>query len=76
MKDDGTVDYQVRSESSVAVRMTPNGKYVLCLVRNSSFSTFWNYVFNDDYKYPELKKAVLDILNKVVQPSGKTTINN
>jgi tetratricopeptide (TPR) repeat protein len=76
MKDDGTVDYQVRSESSAAVRMTPNGKYVLCLVRNSSFSTFWNYVFTDDYKYPELKKAVLDILNKAVQPSAKTTINN
>jgi len=76
MKTDGKVDYQVRSESSSAVRMTPNGKYVLCLVRDNSFSTYWNYVFNDDYKYPELKKAVLDILNKVSKPQAKTVLGH
>lgn len=74
LDDKGKVDYQVRSESSFAVRMTPNNKYVLCLVRQGSFSTYWDYVFNDEYKYPELKKAVLNILNKNVKPSASTII--
>lgn len=63
LKDDGEIDYQVRSESSIAVRMTPGNKYVLCLVRGDSYATSWNYIFNDDYKYGELKAAVISILN-------------
>lgn len=63
LKDDGEIDFQVRSESSIAVRMTPGNKYVLCLVREGSYSTSWKYIFNDDYKYDELKAAVISILN-------------
>ncbi len=48
----------------------PNSKYVLCLVKDESHFTYWQYVFNDNYKYPELKAAVLDILNDKVKPSA------
>ena len=74
MNENGKVDFLIRSESSVAVRMTPGNKYVLCLVEGNSYQTYWNYIFNDNYSYPVLKAAVLKILNKEVEPSGKTII--
>lgn len=74
LDEQGDVDYRIDSESSVAIRMN-NTKYVLCLVKNESHYTYWHYLFNDDYQYPELKEAVLDILNKKVKP-GSAFINN
>ncbi|MBK7036663.1 MAG: tetratricopeptide repeat protein [Bacteroidetes bacterium] len=63
--------YRIDSESSPAISINdPNSKYVLCLVKDESHFTYWQYVFNDDYKYPELKAAVLDILNDKVKPSA------
>jgi len=71
MNDNGKIDYRIDSESSVAIRMNGSkNKYVLCLVKGESHFTYWQYVFNDNYKYPELKTAVLDILNDKVKPSG------
>lgn len=71
LDDKGDIEYRIDSESSVAIRMNDsNKKYVLCLVKNGSHFTYWQYLFNDDYKYPELKAAVLDILNEKVKPSG------
>lgn len=71
MDDHGEIAYQIDSESSVAIRMNDSkNKYVLCLVKDESHFTFWQYVFNDNYKYPELKAAVLDILNDKVKPSA------
>lgn len=63
VNDSGKIEYQVRSESSPAVRMSgKNNKYVLCLVKDGSFSTFWNYIFNDESAYADTKKAVIKIL--------------
>jgi tetratricopeptide (TPR) repeat protein len=71
MLDNGEIDYRIDSESSPALRMNGSkGKYVLCLVRGNSHFTYWQYVFGDDYKYVELKSAVLDILNGKVQPAA------
>ena len=71
LNDKGDIEYRIDSESSVAIRMNDsNKKYVLCLARNGSHFTYWQYLFNDDYEYPELKAAVLDILNEKVKPSG------
>ena len=73
MGDNGKEEYRIDSESSPAIRMNgPKEKYVLCLVKNGSYFTYWQYVFNDDYKYPQLKSAVLDILNQKVLPSAAT----
>jgi tetratricopeptide (TPR) repeat protein len=71
MDEDGNIAYRIESESSVSIRISdPKNKYVLCLVKNGTHLTYWQYVFNDDYKYPELKSAVLDILNDKEKPSA------
>jgi len=71
MDDNGEIAYQIDSESSVAIRINGSkNKYVLCLVKDQSHFTYWQYIFNDNYKYPELKNAVLDILNEKVKPSA------
>ena len=71
MGDNGKVDCRIDSESSVAIRMNGSkNKYVLCMVKGESHFTYWQYVFNDNYKYPELKTAVLDILNAKVKPGA------
>jgi tetratricopeptide (TPR) repeat protein len=71
MDDEGKVAYRIDSESSAAIRMNgPKSKYVLCLVRGQSHFTYWQYIFNDEYKYPDLKAAVLDILNEKVKPGS------
>lgn len=77
--DKGKMDYRIDSESSIAIRMNgQNNKYVLCLVKGNNHFTYWQYVFNDNYNYTELKAAVIDILNDKVKPSasfipGKST---
>lgn len=71
MDDNGKINCRIDSESSVAIRMNGSkNKYVLCLVKGESHFTYWQYVFNDNYKYPELKTAVLDILNAKVKPGA------
>lgn len=71
LNDKGDIEYRIDSESSLAIRMaTKDAKYVLCLVKNQSHFTYWQYVFNDDYDYKELKKAVIDILENKVKPGS------
>ncbi len=71
MDEDGEIDYKIDSESSLAIRMQGSEtKYVLCLVKDSAHFTYWQYSFNDDFKYPEMRSAVLDILNNKVKPSA------
>lgn len=71
MTDNNEIDYQIDSESSAAIRLTDSkNKYVLCLVKNQTHHTYWQYVFSDYYQYPDLKVAVLNILNEKVKPSA------
>ena len=71
MTDNNDIDYQIDSESSAAIRMSNSkNQYVLCLVKNQKHHTYWQYVFNDDYQYPDLKAAVLNILNEKAKPSA------
>lgn len=71
MTDNNETDYQIDSESSAAIRMSNSkNKYVLCLVKKQTHHTYWQYVFRDDYQYPDLKTAVLNILNEKVKPSA------
>lgn len=69
--DKGEIDYKIDSETSFAVKMTgDSNKYVLCLVKNEVHYTYWQYIFNDDYKYPDLKAAVIAILDDKVRPGA------
>lgn len=75
----GEIQYKIESESSAAVRMNEGDLYVLCKVEKGAHQTYWGYVFNDDYNYPDLKNAVIKILNNDSKPAatfipGKNTI--
>lgn len=71
LTDEGEIDYQIDTETSLAIRRSgPKPNYVLCLVRGDIHTTYWQYVFNEDFNYPDLKAAVLDILNEKVQPGS------
>jgi hypothetical protein len=48
----------------------PQHKYVLCLVKGTAHFTYYQFVFNDDFKYEELKANILDILNEKVKPGA------
>jgi tetratricopeptide (TPR) repeat protein len=70
----GRFDYRIDAESSNATTMAGSKfKYVLCLVQEGSYRTFWNFRFNDDFVWPELKEALLAILHGKVQPQSSTT---
>jgi tetratricopeptide (TPR) repeat protein len=61
---EGKTDYRVQAESSPAVEMAgKDAKYVLCLVNKSGYFTYWSFVFNDEVAYPDLKRAVVEILD-------------
>ena len=67
----GKTEYRVDLETSAAIRMSnPKNKYVLCLVKDNAHFTYWQYIFDDNYLYTELKSALLDILNEKIKPSG------
>lgn len=71
LDEKGEIDFRIDSESSLAIRMAKNdAKYVLCLVKNKSHFTYWQYVFNENYDYKELKNAVIDILENKVKPGS------
>lgn len=71
LDEQGNIDSQIDSESSIAIRMNdPNRKYVLCWIKNGAHHTYWQYGFNDNYKYPVLKEWVLNILNKKLEPDA------
>ena len=56
MTDNNEIDYQIDSETNAAIRMSKSkNKYVLCLMKDQAHHTYWQYVFNDDYQYPDLK---------------------
>ena len=71
MNDQNEIAYHIDSESSAAIRLAdPKNKYALCLVKNKTHFTYWQFLFNDDYHYPDLKAAVLNILNDKVKPTA------
>lgn len=71
LDENGPTEFRIDSESSYAIRMNgPASKYVLCLVKGKAHFTYWQFLFNDNYNYADLKNNVLDILNQKVQPSA------
>jgi len=44
-------------------------KYLLCMTKGNSHSTF-NIGFNDNFKYEDLKKSVINILEEKIKPTA------
>lgn len=76
LNDSDKILFRVQSESDAMLHKDqPDKKYVLCLVDGSGYHTFWNFLFNDDVPYPDLKNAVLNILNGNSKPAAETIIH-
>ncbi|REH01703.1 tetratricopeptide repeat protein [Flavobacterium aquicola] len=63
----GKIEYRIQTEFSPISAEQGGSKYLLCLTKGDTHSTF-NIGFNKNFKYDDLKKSVIDILEGKVQP--------
>ena len=69
MNADRITEFKILTEYS-AISVEQSGpKYLLCMEKGNSHSTF-NIGFNDNVNYDDLKKSVIDILEEKVKPSA------
>lgn len=59
--EDGEIEYRIQTEYSPISVELGEAKYILCMTKGSTHSTF-SIGFNDDFDYAQLKKAVIDVL--------------
>jgi tetratricopeptide (TPR) repeat protein len=72
---DGEVEYSVQTEySPISVEMG-GAKYVLCKSQGNQHWTF-NVGFNDNFKYDDLKKSVIDVLEGKITAGASSRIGN
>lgn len=63
------VEYRIQTEYSPISVEQGGVKYLLCRKKGDTHSTF-NIGFNDNLKYDDLKKSVIDILEEKVKPTA------
>jgi len=68
----GKIEYKIQTEYSPISAEQGGAKYLLCMTKGNTHSTF-NIGFNDDFKYDDLKKSVIDILENKVKAAATTT---
>ena len=68
----GKIEYKIQTEYSPFSIEQGGAKYLLCMSKGNTHSTF-NIGFNDDFKYDDLKKNVIDILENRVKAAATTT---
>jgi len=66
---DNKIEYQIQTEYSPISVEQGGSKYLLCRTMGDTHSTF-NIGFNDNFKYDDLKKSVIDILEEKVKPTA------
>jgi tetratricopeptide (TPR) repeat protein len=65
------IEYKVCTKSSPSIRSYDSkNKYLLSLEKDNAHYSFWQFMFDDNYKYPELKSAVIDVLEERVKPGS------
>ena len=69
------IEFKIQTEYSPISVEQGSEKYLLCMSKGNTHSTF-NIGFNDDFKYDDLKKSVIDILEDRVKPTATTTFKN
>lgn len=69
VNQDNKIEYRIQTEYSPISVEQGSLKYLLCRTNDSTHSTF-NIGFNDNFKYDDLKKSVIDVLEEKVQPSA------
>jgi tetratricopeptide (TPR) repeat protein len=63
------VEYRIQTEYSPISVEQGGVKYLLCRTKGDTHSTF-NIGFNDNLRYDDLKKSVIDILEEKVKPTA------
>lgn len=69
INQDGKIEYRIQTEFSPISVEQGGSKYLLCRTKGDTHSTF-NIGFNDNFKYDDLKKNVIDILEEKVNPTA------
>lgn len=67
------IDFKIQTENSPISVEQGGGKYLLCMTKNGSHSTF-SIGFNDNFKYDDLKNSVIDILEGKIKPTATTSL--
>lgn len=67
----GNIEFKIQTEYSPFSVEQGGAKYLLCMSKGNTHSTF-KIGFNDDFKYDDLKKRVIDILEDRVKPTATT----
>jgi tetratricopeptide (TPR) repeat protein len=66
---DDKIIFRIQTEYSPTSVELGGSKYLLCMTRGETHSTF-NIGFNDNFNYEDLKKNVIDILEEKVKPTA------
>lgn len=69
INQDDKIEYRIQTEYSPISVEQGGAKYLLCRTKGDTHSTF-NIGFNEDFKYDDLKKNVIDILEEKVKPTA------
>lgn len=71
---DDKIEFRIQTEYSPISVEQGGSKYLLCMTKGKTHSTF-NIGFNDNFKYEDLKKSVIDVLEDKVKPSATSRPN-
>lgn len=69
VNQDDKIEYRIQTEYSPISVEQGGAKYLLCRTKGDTHSTY-NIGFDDNFKYDDLKKSVIDILEEKVKPSA------
>ena len=69
VNQDNKIEYRIQTEYSPISVEQRGSKYLLCRTKGDTHSTF-NIGFNDNFKYDDLKKSVIDVLEEKVKPTA------
>jgi tetratricopeptide (TPR) repeat protein len=69
LNQEDKIEFKIQTEYSPVSMELGGAKYLLCMTKGGEHSTF-NIGFNDNFKYDDLKKAVIDILEGKVKPAA------
>lgn len=69
VNQEDNIEYRIQTEFSPISVEQGGSKYLLCRTKGDTHSTF-NIGFNDNLKYDDLKKSVIEILEDKVKPTA------
>lgn len=63
------IEFRIQTEYSPISVELGGSKYFLCMTKGDTHSTF-NIGFNDNFRYDDLKKSVIEVLEEKVKPAA------